>query len=104
MAYPPGWRTIKTDPGTVSGALLGSHGLIRGYLNATPKSGAETLANWARFRPAHNGEEGGRESSRRARRPDFDSVPATARAWWTAPPHPPAASASGRTRQMWRAG
>jgi hypothetical protein len=61
LAYPPGWRTIRTDPGTVSAALLGPHGRIRGYLNATPQSGAETLANWARFRPAHNHEEGDRD-------------------------------------------
>ncbi len=60
LAYPPGWRLIATDPGTVSAALLGSHGRIRGYLNATPQSGAETLANWSRFRPAHNREEGDR--------------------------------------------
>ena len=60
MAYPPGWRAIKTDPGTVSAALMGPHGRIRGYLNATPRSGAETLANWATFRVAHNREEGDR--------------------------------------------
>jgi hypothetical protein len=61
VAYPPGWRPIRTDPGTVSAALLGAHGRIRGYLNATPESGAETLANWSRFRPAHNREEGDRD-------------------------------------------
>jgi len=61
LAYPPGWRAIATDPGTVSAALLGPHGQIRGYLNATPRSGAETLANWSRFRPAHNHEEGDRD-------------------------------------------
>lgn len=60
LAYPPGWRAIRTDPGTVSAALVGPHGRIRGYLNATPRSGAETLANWRRFRPAHNHEEGDR--------------------------------------------
>ena len=60
LAYPPGWRPIRTDPGTFSAALLGPHGRIRGYLNATPRSGAETLANWGRFRPAHNHEEGDR--------------------------------------------
>jgi hypothetical protein len=60
LAYPPGWQLIATDPGTVSAALLGPHGRIRGYLNATPKSGTETLANWSRFRPAHNREEGDR--------------------------------------------
>ena len=60
LAYPPAWRLIHTDPGTVSVALLGSHRRIRGYLNATPESGAETLANWSHFRPAHNHEEGDR--------------------------------------------
>ena len=60
LAYPPGWRAIRTDPGTVSAALMGPHGRIRGYLNATPQQGDETLANWARFRPAHNGDEGDR--------------------------------------------
>jgi hypothetical protein len=58
LAYPPGWRSIRTDPGTFSAALLGPHDRIRGYLNATPRSGAETLANWNSFRPAHNTEEG----------------------------------------------
>ncbi|MFL5825457.1 MAG: hypothetical protein ACJ76V_02925 [Thermoleophilaceae bacterium] len=60
LAYPPGWRRIRTDPGTFSAALMGQHGRIRGYLNATPQSGAETLANWASFRPAHNADEGDR--------------------------------------------
>jgi hypothetical protein len=60
LAYPDGWRAIRTDPGTVSVALLGSHGRIRGYLNTTPRQGAETLANWQHFRPAHNREEGAR--------------------------------------------
>ena len=60
LAYPPAWRPIRTDPGPSSVALLGSHRQIRGYLNATPRSGAETLANWSRFRPAHNHEEGDR--------------------------------------------
>jgi hypothetical protein len=60
LASPPVWRPIRTDPGTVSSALLGPHGRIRGYLNATPRSGDETLANWSRFRPAHNREEGDR--------------------------------------------
>jgi hypothetical protein len=60
LAYPPGWKPIKTDPGTASVALLGSGGRIDGYVNATPKQGTETLANWSRFRPAHNREEGDR--------------------------------------------
>ena len=58
LSYPPGWRAIRSDPGTVTAAVRSPSGEIRGYLNATPKQGDETLANWARFRPEHNGEEG----------------------------------------------
>jgi hypothetical protein len=61
LAYPPGWRSIKTDPGTASAALLGRGGRIDGYLNATPKQGPETLANWSLFRPQHNRDEGARD-------------------------------------------
>jgi hypothetical protein len=60
LSYPPGWRPITTDPGTASVALLGNGDRIDGYLNATPKQGAETLANWSRFRPEHNLDEGDR--------------------------------------------
>jgi hypothetical protein len=60
LPYPPGWRAIRTDPGTASVALLGNGDRIDGYLNATPKQGAETLANWSRFRPEHNRGEGDR--------------------------------------------
>lgn len=66
LAYPPGWRPIRTDPGTFSVALIGPRGAIRGYLNATPLSGHETLANWSRFRPDHNREEGDRRVVRDA--------------------------------------
>jgi hypothetical protein len=60
LAYPPGWRPIKTDPGTASVALLsGDH--FDGFLNATPKGGTETAANWSRFRPDHNRGEGNRD-------------------------------------------
>jgi hypothetical protein len=61
LAYPPGWTPIKTDPGTASVALLGNRGRIDGYLNATPRQGTETLANWSRFRPQHNQGEGDRD-------------------------------------------
>ena len=57
LSYPPDWRLIRTDPGTVTAARK-SGGKIVGYLNITPQSGDETLANWASFRPAHNQEEG----------------------------------------------
>jgi hypothetical protein len=61
LAYPPGWSAIKTDPGTASVAIRGSGGRLDGYLNVTPKQGAETLANWSRFRPQKNREEGARK-------------------------------------------
>ena len=61
LAYPPGWTPIKTDPGTASVALLGSAGDIDAYLNATPRQGKETLANWTHFRPAHNKGEGNQD-------------------------------------------
>jgi hypothetical protein len=60
LAYPPSWRTIATDRGTVSAAPAGPRGAFAGYLNATPRGGNETLANWSRFRPAHNADEGSR--------------------------------------------
>jgi hypothetical protein len=60
LPYPPGWRPLKTDPGTASFALLGGGDRIDGYLNATPRQGTETLANWSRFRPDHNRGEGDR--------------------------------------------
>jgi hypothetical protein len=60
MAYPPGWRQIKGDPGTATAALLTAGGSYLGYLNATPQQGGETLANWRTFRVEHNHEEGDR--------------------------------------------
>jgi hypothetical protein len=61
LAYPPGWRPVKTDPGTASVALLGGGDRFDGFLNATPKGGTETAANWGRFRPGHNRGEGNRD-------------------------------------------
>jgi hypothetical protein len=58
LAYPLRWRSITSDPGTVSAALRGGTGRIKGYLNATPQQGAETLSNWSSFRPDHNRDEG----------------------------------------------
>lgn len=60
LAYPPGWHAARTDPGTVTYVRTDARGRIAGYLNATPRQGPETLANWARFRPAHNADEGDR--------------------------------------------
>jgi hypothetical protein len=53
FAYPRSWRPIRTDPGTASVALIGVGRSIRGYLNATPRQGTETLANWPTFRVHH---------------------------------------------------
>ncbi len=58
LAYPPGWREIQTDRGTVSAAPAEPRGVFAGYLNATPRGGEETLANWSRFRVAHVAAEG----------------------------------------------
>ena len=57
FAYPRAWRPIRTDPGTASVALIGHGRRIRGYLNATPRQGTETLANWPSFRIQHLREE-----------------------------------------------
>jgi hypothetical protein len=61
LAYPPGWKPVKTDPGTASVALLSGGDHFDGFLNATPKSGTETASNWSRFRPDHNRGEGNRD-------------------------------------------
>ena len=53
FAYPRTWRPIRTDPGTASVALIGRGDGIRGYLNATPRQGTETRANWPSFRIHH---------------------------------------------------
>jgi hypothetical protein len=62
LSYPPGWKSLKTDPGTATAGLLrgGDEDDIVGYLNATPRQGEETLENWASFRPDHNRDEGDR--------------------------------------------
>jgi hypothetical protein len=60
VAYPPAWARIKSDVGSGSAALLATRDRIVGYLNLTPQQGGETLANWSRFRVAHNGMEGDR--------------------------------------------
>ena len=63
LPRPPGWQAARGDRGSVS-FVERRDGAIVGYLNATPRSGAETLANWQRFRVAHNGEEGDRDVTR----------------------------------------
>lgn len=60
LAYPRSWRLIRGDAGTASAAPAGPRGVFAGYLNATPRSGAETPANWSRFRVTHVAAEGAR--------------------------------------------
>ena len=58
LTYPSGWKTIPGDKGTVSLALRDRRGLYLGYLNVTPRQGAERLTGWDRFRIGRNAEEG----------------------------------------------
>jgi hypothetical protein len=60
LAYPPGWRILAGDRGTATAALLDEHRGFVGYLNLTPREGAETLKNWRSFRVSHNADEGDR--------------------------------------------
>jgi len=66
LTYPPRWTPLKTDRGTASVALLGDRERIDSYLNATPRQGTETLADWSDFRPKHNQGEGDRSVRLRA--------------------------------------
>jgi hypothetical protein len=61
LSRPPDWGPIPGDPGTVTASLRGSDGSYAGYLNATPRQGAERLQNWASFRLDRNREEGDRQ-------------------------------------------
>jgi hypothetical protein len=60
LFYPSGWRPIPGDLGTVTASLRDGNGLYRGYLNVTPRQGAERLGGWAGFRTARNRGEGDR--------------------------------------------
>ena len=64
LPRPPGWRPLRSDAGTASFAMRSPTGAIVAYLNATPRQGAETPANWASFRVHHNAEEGSRNIRR----------------------------------------
>jgi hypothetical protein len=61
LFYPPGWRQIPGDKGTVTRSLRDGQGFYVGYLNATPRQGTEQLHGWAAFRTAHNEDEGDRQ-------------------------------------------
>jgi hypothetical protein len=61
LAYPPAWSPLGGDPGSLSAVVRGPDGNIAGYLNLTPRSGAERAANWVSFRPQHERGEGDRD-------------------------------------------
>jgi hypothetical protein len=61
LSAAPGWRREHGDAGTRTAVLRTPSGEIAGYLNATPRQGAESPRNWTRFRLAHNRDEGERE-------------------------------------------
>lgn len=58
LFYPSNWKPIPGDSGTVTAALRDDGGRYRGYLNVTPREGAEQLAGWAAFRASRNTDEG----------------------------------------------
>jgi hypothetical protein len=60
VAYPSGWEAIPGDAGTLSFATRRG-ALYVGYLNVTPRQGAEQLTGWARFRTHRNAEEGDKQ-------------------------------------------
>jgi hypothetical protein len=60
MFYPPGWRRIRGDIGTVTAAQLSGEQRFTGYLNLTPRQGDERQATFAAFRLRHNASEGDR--------------------------------------------
>ncbi len=62
LFYPSSWKPIPGDLGTVTAALRDTRGLYRGYLNVTPRQGAEQLAGWAAFRTRRNTAEGDRRT------------------------------------------
>jgi hypothetical protein len=61
LAYPSSWRAIQGDKGTVSFALRDRRGRYLGYLNVTPRQGAEQLAGWAAFRTGRNAGDGDKQ-------------------------------------------
>src|SRR5437588_97554 len=46
LARPPGWERVHADSGAAAFAVTDGNRSIAAYLNATPRQGAESLANW----------------------------------------------------------
>jgi len=60
LAFPSGWKQEGGDVGTATAVLGDGRHELLGYLNLTPRQGAETLRDWASFRARHNALEGER--------------------------------------------
>ena len=58
VSYPASWKPIPGDTGTVSFSLRDAGGAYLGYINVTPRQGAEQLHGWAQFRLRRNRAEG----------------------------------------------
>lgn len=61
LFYPPGWKPVPGDRGTVTRALRDRRGRYIGYLNVTPRQGIEQPHGWAAVRIGHNRGEGDKQ-------------------------------------------
>jgi hypothetical protein len=57
LAYPPSFRPVPSDPGSVTVAAGSAPHVYEGYLNVTPRQGAEQLHGFAAFRLDRLGDE-----------------------------------------------
>jgi hypothetical protein len=57
LAYPPSFRPARSDPGSLSVAAGTAPHVYEGYLNVTPRQGAEQLHGFAAFRLDRLGDE-----------------------------------------------
>ncbi len=60
LRRPPRWAAEGGDAGTITFALRDAAGAYLGYVNVTPRQGAERMRGWAAFRLRRNREEGDR--------------------------------------------
>jgi hypothetical protein len=57
LAYPPSFRSVRSDPGSISLAAGAAPHVYEGYLNVTPRQGPEQLHGFAAFRLDRLGDE-----------------------------------------------
>jgi hypothetical protein len=57
LAYPPSFRPVRSDPGSVTVAAGTAPHVYHGYLNVTPRQGKEQLQGFAAFRLDRLGDE-----------------------------------------------